>query len=193
MRHRTDALMLWAAAVRRARLDAAARRRGDQRHRDDGGMSAPVPGADVGRGGPGPVVLAPDVGGGGPSPGRRCGGGEPSLAVGVAMGGVLSLRSHQCASGCTACKTSSSPARSSSSSASSSSSSARSAGSSSRNTSAARARHATRMAHIGAVAYWEQRLGPPHPHLHQDWAYPAHICTGTVPTQPTSAPRLGSP
>ncbi len=33
------------------------------------------------------------------------------------------------------------------------------------------------------------RTGPTHPHLHQDWAHPAHICTGTAPTPPTSALR----
>ncbi len=30
------------------------------------------------------------------------------------------------------------------------------------------------------------------PHLHQDWAHPSHICTGTGPTPPTSAPGLGA-
>ncbi len=33
--------------------------------------------------------------------------------------------------------------------------------------------------------------GSPHPHLHRDWAHPAHIYTGTRLTLPTSAPRLG--
>ena len=27
------------------------------------------------------------------------------------------------------------------------------------------------------------RLGSPHPHLHRDWAHPAHICSGTGPPQ----------
>ncbi len=36
-------------------------------------------------------------------------------------------------------------------------------------------------------------LGASRPHLHQDWAHPAHICTGTGLTPPTSAPELGSP
>jgi hypothetical protein len=35
-------------------------------------------------------------------------------------------------------------------------------------------------------------LGPPRPHLHQDWAHPGHICTRTGPTPATSAPGLGS-
>ena len=33
----------------------------------------------------------------------------------------------------------------------------------------------------------------PLPHLRRDWAHPAHICTGTALTPPTSAPGLGSP
>jgi hypothetical protein len=36
-------------------------------------------------------------------------------------------------------------------------------------------------------------LGPPLPHLHQDWAHPSRICTGTGPTPPASAPGLGPP
>jgi hypothetical protein len=31
-------------------------------------------------------------------------------------------------------------------------------------------------------------LGSPRPHLHRDWAHPAHICTGAGLTPPTSAP-----
>ena len=31
------------------------------------------------------------------------------------------------------------------------------------------------------------------PHLHWDWAHPAHICTGAGLTPPTSAPGPGSP
>ena len=34
-------------------------------------------------------------------------------------------------------------------------------------------------------------LGQPLPHLHWDWAHPAHISTGTGPTLPTSPPGLG--
>jgi hypothetical protein len=37
------------------------------------------------------------------------------------------------------------------------------------------------------------RLGSPRPHLHRDWAHPAHICTGTGLTPPTSERGLGSP
>ena len=36
-------------------------------------------------------------------------------------------------------------------------------------------------------------LGSPRPHLHRDWAHPAHICTGIGLTPPTSAPGLGLP
>ena len=35
--------------------------------------------------------------------------------------------------------------------------------------------------------------GSPHPHLRRDRAHPAHICTGTGLTLPTSAPGPGSP
>ena len=31
-------------------------------------------------------------------------------------------------------------------------------------------------------------VGSPRPHLHRDWAHPAHICTGTGLTPATSAP-----
>ena len=46
------------------------------------------------------------------------------------------------------------------------------------------------------------KVGSPHPHLHQDWAHPTHICTRTgltthictrLGSPPTSAPGLGSP
>ncbi len=36
-------------------------------------------------------------------------------------------------------------------------------------------------------------LGSPRPHLHSEWAHPAHICSRTGLTSPTSAPGLGSP
>ncbi len=35
-------------------------------------------------------------------------------------------------------------------------------------------------------------LGSPPPHLHRDWAWPRHICTGTGLGPATSAPGLGS-
>ncbi len=36
-------------------------------------------------------------------------------------------------------------------------------------------------------------MGSPRPHLHRDWAHPAHICAGTGLARAVSAPGLGSP
>ncbi len=36
-------------------------------------------------------------------------------------------------------------------------------------------------------------MGSPRPHLHQDWAHPAHICNGTGLDLATSVPGLGPP
>jgi hypothetical protein len=44
-----------------------------------------------------------------------------------------------------------------------------------------------------ALPSLEPGLGSPCPHLHQDWAHPAHICAGAGLIPRTSAPGLGSP
>ncbi len=47
------------------------------------------------------------------------------------------------------------------------------------------------LTHLGD-AHCDAR-GEPRPHLHRDWAHPAHICTGTGRSPFTSAPAPGPP
>ena len=46
---------------------------------------------------------------------------------------------------------------------------------------------------LGGCLGSHEALGASSPHLRQDWAHPARICTGTGLTPPTSVPGLSSP